>query len=233
MDGFRRRRIVRGAGLHAYDDALVRSGLGPVAGIDEAGRGACAGPLVVAAVTLGHGRSGRIAGLDDSKALTASRRERLFVEVMGRAAGVSVVVVSPTEVDRLGVHVADLQAMRRALARLGRRPGYVLTDGFPVDGLGVPGLAVWKGDQVSASVAAASIVAKVTRDRLMVDLAGRWPGYGFDGHKGYVTAAHLAALDALGPCPEHRRSFAPVARPVGERDELARAEGLPEGTMVR
>jgi ribonuclease HII len=233
MDGFRRRRIVRGAGLHAYDDALMRSGLGPVTGIDEAGRGACAGPLVVAAVTLGRGGSARIAGLDDSKALTASRRERLFVDVMRRAADVSVVVVPPSEVDRLGVHVADLQAMRRSLARLRQRPGYVLTDGFPVDGLGVPGLAVWKGDQVSASVAAASIVAKVTRDRLMVELAARRPGYGFDGHKGYVTAAHLTALEALGPCPEHRRSFAPVAKVMGEHGERTRAEGLSAGTMVR
>ena len=223
---------MRAAGLHAYDDALHRSGFGAVAGIDEAGRGACAGPLVVAAVALDPGRRGRIEGLDDSKALTARRRESLFDEVMARAADVAIVVVPPAEVDRLGVHVADLQAMRRALLRLERRPGYVLTDGFPVDGLGVPGLAVWKGDQVSACVAAASIVAKVTRDRAMHALADRFPGYGFDGHKGYVTAAHLAALEALGPCAEHRRSFAPVARVVQERREPARPDRSGEGTMA-
>jgi ribonuclease HII len=223
---------MRSAGLHAYDDAIVRSGLGPVAGIDEAGRGACAGPLVVAAVALADGRRGRIEGLDDSKALTPARRERLFDAVMERAIDTAIVVVPAREVDRLGVHVADLQAMRRALARLRRRPGYVLTDGFPVDGLSVPGLAVWKGDQVSASVAAASILAKVTRDRLMVALAERYPGYGFDGHKGYGTASHLAALEALGPCAEHRRSFAPVARALGVPAQPARLERRGEGTMA-
>jgi ribonuclease HII len=207
-----RRRVSRSAGLHAYDEALIRSGLSPVVGVDEAGRGACAGPLVVAAVALQAGRQGRIEGLTDSKLLSAARRDRLFEVIRQRALAVSVVVVAAGEVDRLGVHVADLQAMRRALARLEVRAGYVLTDGFPVQGLGVPGLAVWKGDRVSASVAAASIVAKVTRDRLMADLATQETRYGFEIHKGYVTAAHLAALQEHGPCAAHRFSFAPVAR---------------------
>jgi ribonuclease HII len=216
MDAVQRRRVSRAAGLHAYDDALIRSGLSPVVGIDEAGRGACAGPLVVAAVALRPGRAGRIDGLTDSKLLTPARRDRLFDVIHERALAVSVVVVSPSDVDRLGVHVADLQAMRRTLARLDVRAGYVLTDGFPVQGLGVPGLAVWKGDRVSASVAAASIMAKVTRDRLMVELAACDDRYGFDIHKGYVTAAHVAALQEHGPCPEHRFSFAPVARAAAD-----------------
>lgn len=208
----KRRRIVRAAGPHAYDDALRRSGLHPVVGIDEAGSGACAGPLVVAAVALGEGRAGQIDGLTDSKLLTPARREAIFGAVQARARAISVVIVPPSEVDRAGVHVADLQAMRRALARLEVRAGYVLTDGFPVAGLGVPGLAVWKGDRVSASVAAASVIAKVTRDRLMVELASHYGDYGFDVHKGYGTATHLGALVEHGPCPEHRFSFAPVAR---------------------
>jgi ribonuclease HII len=216
MDAVQRRRVSRAAGLHAYDDALIRSGLSPVVGIDEAGRGACAGPLVVAAVALRPGRAGRIDGLTDSKLLTPARRDRLFDVIQDRALAVSVVVVPPRDVDRLGVHVADLQAMRRTLARLDVRAGYVLTDGFPVQGLGVPGLAVWKGDRVSASVAAASIMAKVTRDRLMIELAACHERYGFDIHKGYVTAAHVAALQEHGPCPEHRFSFAPVARAAAD-----------------
>lgn len=214
---------MRAAGLHAYDDALYRSGLGPVVGVDEAGRGACAGPLVVAAAMLHEGRRGRIDGLTDSKLLSANRRDAMYDQVMARAAAVAVVVVPSAEVDRYGLHVVNIQAMRRALAQLlPQRPGYVLTDGFPVAGLGVPGLAVWKGDQVSASVAAASVVAKVTRDRMMTDLALNHPQYGFDVHKGYVTSTHLAALDEHGPCIDHRYSFAPVAR----------ADALQRGTMA-
>jgi ribonuclease HII len=209
--------------LHAYDDALIRSGLGPVVGIDEAGRGACAGPLVVGAVMLPTGRRGRIDGLTDSKLLTASRREAIYDEVMARASAVAVVIVPSGDVDRFGLHVVNVQAMRRALAQLlPHRPGYVLTDGFPVAGLGVPGLAVWKGDQVSASVAAASVIAKVTRDRIMADLAREHPQYDFEVHKGYVTAAHQRALVEHGPCPDHRFSFAPVAR----------AHTLHRGTMA-
>lgn len=206
-----RPRVMRAAGLHAYDDALRRAGLGPVAGVDEAGRGACAGPLVVAAVILGEGPRARIPDLDDSKALSPAARERVAAAIEERAVASVVVVVPVGDVDARGVHAADLAAMRRALLQLHPRPGYVLTDGFPVVGLGVPGLAVWKGDQVSATVAAASVLAKVTRDRIMRDLADRHPEYGFDVHKGYATAAHRAALHSYGPSAEHRRSFAPVA----------------------
>jgi ribonuclease HII len=223
---------MRSAGLHAYDDALRRTGLSPVVGIDEAGSGACAGPLVVAAAVLDAGRSGRIEGLTDSKLVTPAARERLYDEIVDKAIDMAVVVVAPAEVDRLGVHVADLQAMRRALARLSVRAGYVLTDGFPVAGLGVPGLAVWKGDRVSATVAAASIIAKVTRDRLMRALADDHPAYGFEIHKGYVTPGHLQALDAHGPCSQHRFSYAPVARAVQESSERARTDLLVSGTMA-
>ncbi len=192
-----------------YEARLRELGLAPVAGADEAGRGACAGPLVAAAVILDPQRP--IVGLDDSKALTPRRREQLCDQILTDAAAVAWVRVEPPECDALGMHEADLQGLRRAVARLDLRPGFVLTDGFPVAGLGVPGLGIWKGDKVAACVSAASIVAKVQRDRLMVDYDTTYPGYGFAIHKGYCTAAHKRALAQLGPCEIHRLSYAPVA----------------------
>jgi ribonuclease HII len=199
--------IRRDAGLYGYERALVRAELTPVAGVDEAGRGACAGPLVAGAVVLPEGRRGEIPGLADSKLLTPARREQCYDRIVARALAWSAVAISAAECDRLGMHVANVEALRRALARLTIRPAYALTDGFTVDGLGVPTLAVWKGDRVCASIAAASIVAKVTRDRMMCELHERWPEYDFAIHKGYCTAEHDEALAAHGPCPEHRRRF--------------------------
>jgi ribonuclease HII len=202
--------VRRDAGLYGYERALARRGLTPVAGADEAGRGACAGPLVVAAVVLPPGARGQVPGLADSKLLTALARERVYAQVMRRAAAWSAVVIPPQEVDRIGLHVANITGMRRALAQLSVPPSYVLTDGFPVPGLDVPGLGVWKGDRVAACIAAASVVAKVTRDRLMVALHERFPAYDFATHKGYCTPEHQAALLANGPCPEHRFSYVNV-----------------------
>ena len=198
--------IRRDAGLYGFERALARQGLFPVAGVDEAGRGACAGPLVAAAVVLDR----PIPGIADSKLLSEARREKCFELIMKRAADVSVVVVPAVDCDEMGMHVANITAQRRALARLTVRPGYILTDGFPVDGLGVPGLAVWKGDRVAASIAAASIVAKVTRDRMMVNLHEQYPQYDFATHKGYCTSLHQEKLDAFGPCEEHRRRYVNV-----------------------
>src|SRR4051794_11440629 len=174
--------VRRDAGLYGYERALARRGLWPVAGADEAGRGACAGPLVVAAVVLPEGKRGEVPGLADSKLLTPLARERVYTEVVKRAEAWSVVIVPATEVDRCGLHRSNVAAMRRALATLDRAPGYVLTDGFPVAGLGVPGLAVWKGDRVAACIAAASVIAKVTRDRMMVEIHERFPAYDFANH---------------------------------------------------
>ena len=202
----------RDAGLYGYERALARRGLAPVAGADEAGRGACAGPLVVAAVVLPEGRRGQVPGLADSKLLSPAVREEVYAEVVERALAWSVVVIPPGEVDRVGLHVSNVRGMRRALARLCVQPRYMLTDGFPVAGLGVPGLAIWKGDLVVGCVAAASIVAKVTRDRMMVELHDRYPVYDFAAHKGYVTTGHAEALNAHGPCAEHRYSYVNVAR---------------------
>jgi ribonuclease HII len=203
--------VRREAGLYALERALQRRGFSNVAGADEAGRGACAGPLVAAAAMLPEGRRGEIEGLADSKLLTPAARERVYERVVRRALAYTIVVVPPAEVDARGLHVCNLAAMRRALASLDSRPDYVLTDGFSVDGLGVPGLAVWKGDRVAACVAAASVLAKVTRDRMMVELDGAYPEYGFAEHKGYVTPEHSAALRRHGPCSQHRFSYVNVA----------------------
>jgi ribonuclease HII len=197
----------RNAGLAAYENVLARAGLAPVAGIDEAGRGACAGPLVVAAVVLDQAAIKRMPGLADSKLLTPAVREEMYAQIMKRAVDWHAVVIPPTEIDRLGLHVCNVEGMRRAFAGLTSRPGYVLTDGFPVSGLGAPALAMWKGDRVAASVAAASIVAKVTRDRMMQELDERYPEYGFCRHKGYVTDEHQRALAVHGPSAVHRRTF--------------------------
>jgi ribonuclease HII len=200
----------RDCGLSAYERVLTRAGLAPVAGVDEAGRGACAGPLVVAAVMLRPSRIPKMTELADSKALTAKARNAAYRQIMKAALGWSVVTIQAAEIDRLGLHVCNVAGMRRALAALADRPGYVLTDGFPVRGLTAPALAMWKGDQVAACVAAASVVAKVTRDALMCDLDKYFPEYGFSRHKGYSTRGHMKALTEHGPCPQHRMSFVNV-----------------------
>ncbi len=211
-----------------------------MAGIDEAGRGACAGPLVVAAVVLEPSRRGRIKGVADSKLLTAGARDRVYEEVVVKARAWSVVTISSDELDSIGLHVANLAGMRRALARLGVRPDYAISDGYAVTGLGVPSLGVWKGDRVSASAAAAGVLAKVTRDRIMTELHQDWPNYGFDVHKGYVTAGHREALAKFGPCPVHRTCFAPVRAassesPVESLVDVTSHDVVPEavGTTTR
>jgi ribonuclease HII len=214
--------VRRDAGLYGYERALRRAGIDPIAGVDEAGRGACAGPLVAGAAILPAGKAGIIPGLADSKLLTEKARERCYDHVVRRALAWSVVVIESEECDRLGMHVANVEALRRAVALLELPPAYVLTDGFPVDGLGVPGLAVWKGDRVAACISAASVLAKVTRDRIMVGLDADWPAYDFKTHKGYITDAHAAALTEHGPSPVHRWRFVNVRRAAG-------LEALPAG----
>jgi ribonuclease HII len=204
--------VRRETGLSAYETALRRAGFPVIAGADEAGRGACAGPLVVAACVLPTGRRGEIDGLADSKLLTPAVREQLYAQIVARAAAWSVVVIPAAEIDRIGLHVANVAGMRRAFAALRPRPSYALTDGFPVPGLGLPATAVWKGDAVVGCIAAASILAKVTRDRMMVQMHERFPHYEFDRHKGYVTPEHAEALQAHGPCAEHRVSYVNVRR---------------------
>ncbi len=193
------------------EGALYRRGLGPVAGVDEAGRGACAGPLVVAACVLGERPHKALAGLDDSKRLTVGARERLYPLILRHALAHAVISIPADEVDKLGVHVANIEGMRRAVAALPTSPGYVLTDGFRVEGLATASLSVIGGDANSACIAAASVLAKVSRDAVMAEMDALVPGYGFAGHKGYSTAVHTAALRELGPSLEHRFSYSNVA----------------------
>jgi len=206
-------------GLAAYERVLSRAGLAPVAGIDEAGRGACAGPLVVAAAVLPSDSPAAIPGLADSKELQPAIRETVYQHIIRVAFAWHVVVIPPGDIDRLGLHVCNVTGMRRALAGLRCKPGFVLTDGFPVRGLGIPSLAMWKGDQAAACVAAASILAKVTRDRIMTDLDEQHPRYGFARHKGYCTSDHREALLDHGPCPVHRFSYANVIEASRARAE--------------
>jgi ribonuclease HII len=208
------RAVRRDAGLWGFERALQRQGFGRVAGADEAGRGACAGPLVVAAVVLPAGKRGQVPGLADSKLLTFAAREEAYAQIMRRAECWSAVVIPSTEVDRRGLHVVNVEGMRRAVAGLEPAPDYVFVDGFPVRGLGRPCLAVWKGDRVAACVAAASVVAKVTRDRIMIDLHESFPEYDFARHKGYSTPDHAAALRRHGPCAQHRFSYVNVLASV-------------------
>jgi len=197
--------------MKVIEQLLTNAGISPIAGVDEAGRGACAGPLVIASVVLHDPFAPELAVVRDSKEIPESKRDVVFELIQGIAASISVVIVPASEVDLRGVHAANLDGMRRAVQGLNVEPAYVLTDGYAIEGLGLPNLAVWKGDQVVVSISAASVIAKVTRDRIMREMDSDFPLYGFAGHKGYITAAHTKALNEHGPCVEHRTSFANVA----------------------
>ena len=197
--------------MKAIEELLRNAGISPIAGVDEAGRGPCAGPLVIAAVILKDPFAPELAAVRDSKEVPESKREALFDVIMAIAESVSVITVPAAEVDERGVHVANLDGMRRAVKGLQIEPAYVLTDGYAIEGLAIPNVAVWKGDQVVTAISAASIIAKVTRDRMMIELDAIYPQYGFAQHKGYITAAHTAALQEHGPCVEHRKSFSNIA----------------------
>jgi ribonuclease HII len=191
--------------LDRYERTLRAQGFGRIAGADEAGRGALAGPLVAAAVILPPGFD--LEGIADSKLLTPNARARAFERIVRDAMCWSVCRAMPSRIDHRGLHRSNIWLLRRAIVRLELAPDYVLTDGFPVRKLPVPSLSIKKGDLVTASVAAASIVAKVTRDRMMDRYHRRFPEYGFDHHRGYGTPQHRDAIDRLGLTPIHRRSF--------------------------
>ena len=186
----------------------ISSGLWPLAGIDEVGRGPLAGPVVAAAVILDPRKVP--AGLDDSKKLSAARREELFSIIAETALAIGIASVTAAEIDAINIRQATLLAMRRAVSALPLAPGLVLVDGNDPPTLPCPCEAIIGGDALISSIAAASILAKVTRDRMMARLGQHYPAYGFAGHAGYGTAKHRAALREHGPCPEHRYSFAPV-----------------------
>ena len=197
--------------MKAIEELLRNAGISPIAGVDEACRGPCAGPLLVAAVILKDPFAPELSEVRDSKEVSEKKRDELFELIMTIAESVSIIRVSVSDIDERGVHAANLDGMRRAVKGLAIDPAYVLTDGYAIEGLAVPNVAVWKGDQVVTAISAASIIAKVTRDREMIELDKQYPQYGFAKHKGYITAAHTAALKEHGPCPEHRTSFSNIA----------------------
>ena len=197
--------------MKVIEQLLINAGISPIAGVDEAGRGACAGPLVIASVILKDPFAPELSVVRDSKEISEKKREEIFDLIQRCATSINVVIVPALEVDARGVHAANLDGMRRAVHGLDQVPAYVLTDGYAIEGLGLPNLAVWKGDQVVVSISAASIIAKVTRDRIMRAMDEQYPQFGFAGHKSYITASHTRALNEHGPCIEHRRSFSNIA----------------------
>jgi len=195
--------------LWQHERLAWRAGYLRVAGVDEVGRGPLAGPVVAACVVLPS--NFEIAGIDDSKKLTARKRELAETRIRQEAIAIGLSVISPETIDRINILQATREAMREAFLQLSPIPDFVLIDGLPVpDFPCLAQKAIVSGDSLSVSVAAASIIAKVARDQMMCEYAALYPEYGFAGHKGYGSAQHLAALQAHGPCPIHRRSFAPV-----------------------
>lgn len=196
-----------------FERELWQQGVELVAGCDEAGMSPLAGPVVAAACILK--KDDLIRGVDDSKVLSAEKRTALAAEIRARAACWAIGVASAAEIDELNIYHAGLLAMRRALDGLALQPEHALVDARQVPGLTMPQTRIVQGDARSLSIAAASILAKTHRDKLLQELDDQYPGYGFASHKGYPVAAHVAALKRLGPCPEHRRSFAPVKEALG------------------
>ena len=193
------------------EQTLLKAGIKNIAGVDEAGRGPCAGPLVLASVILKDPLSKALKEVRDSKELSEAKREELFEVVIDNSLAYSIIEVSVDEIDTIGLHKCNIEGMRRAINALEVTPDYVLTDGYPIPGLTTPNLAVWKGDQVAISISAASILAKVYRDRIMIKLDKEFPKYGLANHKGYITASHTAAIKEFGVLPIHRKSFANIA----------------------
>jgi ribonuclease HII len=193
------------------EQTLFNAGIFNIAGVDEAGRGPCAGPLVVAAVILKDPFSKELSQVKDSKELTEAKREQLFEIIIENCIDYNIVEITPDEIDQLGLHKCNIEGMRRAVMGLKTSAEYVLTDGYPIPGLTIPNLSVWKGDKVAISISAASILAKVYRDRIMIQLDKKYPNYGLANHKGYITALHTDAIKKYGVLPIHRKSFANIS----------------------
>ena len=193
------------------EQTLFNAGIVNIAGVDEAGRGPCAGPLVVAAVILKDPFSNELSQVKDSKELTEAKREQLFEIIIENCIDYNIIEITPDEIDQLGLHKCNIEGMRRAVMGLKTSAEYVLTDGYPIPGLTIPNLSVWKGDKVAISISAASILAKVYRDRIMIELDKKYPNYGLANHKGYITALHTDAIKKYGVLPIHRKSFANIS----------------------
>lgn len=200
--------------LASFEERLKNKGFRAIAGVDEAGRGALAGPLVAAAIVLPDGFF--LPGLRECKQLMPEAREEFYEQIMSAGCEWHVEVVKPDQIDKRGLHKANLYALEQAVLKLARTPDYVLSDGFSLSGLTLPNIGLIEGDRLSVSIAAASIIAKVERDRMMIGFSKEFPEYGFESHKGYGTKEHLSFLEEYGPSPIHRLSF----KPVRERIEL-------------
>lgn len=203
-----------------FEQEAEAAGFRRIAGVDEAGRGPIAGPIAAAAVILGE----PVPGLNDSKQLTVEQREALFAELHNGKHTVSKATIPADQVDHWGIQSSNYGAMARAVALLEPPADFLLVDGFAIPGCSVPQKHIVKGDCLSQSIAAASIVAKVVRDRIMSELDRRYPQYGFCRHKGYATEEHLEAIRRHGPCPEHRMSFAPFAHALETQSLFTKTE---------
>jgi ribonuclease HII len=220
------------ADLGRYERRLREQGFRLIAGVDEVGRGALAGPLVAAAVILPEDFD--LDGIADSKVLTKLQREAAYARISEGAIAVSLCKAMPTRIDNRGLHRSNIFLLRRAILKLNVRPDYVLTDGWPVRGMPLPHLSIKKGDAVTASIAAASIFAKVLRDRMMERYHRRFPEFGFDHNRGYGTRQHWETLDRLGPTPIHRMSFKGVGtRWETEEEAVAAEDAVAAGSVER
>lgn len=212
--------LLRQEGLRSFEEKLYKMGFSCVAGVDEAGRGPLAGPVFAAAVVLP--RSACLPGLNDSKKVSRLKRERLFAQIKQIAYTWAVGAATVKEINQLNILHATFLAMRRAISGLKRKPDCILVDGFAIPGLSMQQKPLVGGDGLSASIAAASILAKVSRDRVMEAYHKKYPQYGFNRHCGYPTKEHLKALEIFGPCPIHRKDFEPVKKLSGIKNDISR-----------
>lgn len=204
--------------LYAYEEALYDSGISLVCGVDEAGRGPIAGPLVVAACILPPLL--KIEGINDSKQLSRSKREKLYKEITKNAIAYKIVYVSEQEIDETNIYSATIMGMQKAISELKIKPEHVLIDFMKLKDLDIPSTSITHGDALSASIAAASILAKVSRDQYMAKMDQKYPNYGFKHNMGYCTKMHMKALEELGPTPIHRKTFYPVSKYFNEVKQL-------------
>ena len=205
--------------MYKYEEELQDDGINLIAGVDEAGRGPWAGPVVVAACILPP--TSRIDGLNDSKQLSKKKRETLYKEIIKQAIACKIIFVSAQEVDESNIYTATQEAMKKALLGLEVKPEYALIDFMPVKDIDIPTKSITHGDALSASIAAASILAKVTRDDYMAKMDVKYPNYGFKHNMGYATKMHMESLEKFGPCPIHRKTFYPVSKYFADSEQLS------------
>lgn len=205
--------------MYQYEEELIDDGINLIAGVDEAGRGPIAGPVVIASCILPVNY--RIPGLNDSKQLSKKKREELYKEIVKHAVSYKIIFVSAKEVDESNIYSVTQEAMKEALLSLDIKPEYALIDFMPIKDIDIPTKSITHGDALSASIAAASILAKVSRDEYMAKMDIKYPNYGFKHNMGYATKMHMESLEKYGPCPIHRKTFYPVSKYFSETEQLS------------